>query len=90
MTALGKARLPGLPIVAAEWRRSDRETIRVTLDHDAIDIRSFFHTDPEESPRPGRTGITLPVAHLPAMAAGLATALAEARRRRLIAGDSDR
>jgi hypothetical protein len=78
------AKAPALPIVAAQWQRSERETIRVKLDYDVIDVRCFFVGDAEEPLRPGRVGITLPLAHLPAMAAGLAKALAEARRRRLI------
>lgn len=79
-----KARPPALPVVIADWPRSDRERVRVTLDHDVIDVRCFFAGDEEEPLRPGRVGITLPLAHLPAMAAGLAKALTEARRRCLI------
>jgi hypothetical protein len=84
MTAL--ARTIALPIVAAEWRRSERETIRVTLDSDAIDIRSFFQADPEDAPRPGRTGITLPLEHLPALFDGISRARKEALARRMIDG----
>jgi hypothetical protein len=84
MGALRKAAAPSLPIVAAEWRRSERETIRVTLDHDVIDVRCFFIGDDHEPLRPGRVGITLPLQHLPAMAAGLGKALDEARARGLV------
>jgi hypothetical protein len=88
MTALHKVVRPSpLPVVTAEWRRSDRENIRVTLDHDCFDVRCFFGGDDEDPLRPGRTGITLPVAHLPAMAAGIGKALVEAQRRGLIDGD---
>ena len=80
---------PALPIVTADWRRSKRETVRVTLDHDCVDVRCFFRGDEEEPLRPGRVGITLPLAHLPAMAAGLAKALTEARRRCLIGERAD-
>lgn len=79
-----KARTSALPVVIADWPRSDRERVRVTLDHDVVDLRCFFVGDDHEPLRPGRVGITLPLAHLPGMAAGLAKALAEARRRRLI------
>ena len=79
-----KARGPALPIVAAQWQRSERETVRVTLDHDCIDVRCFFAGDEEEPLRPGRVGITLPLQHLPAMAAGLGKALDEARGRGLV------
>jgi hypothetical protein len=75
---------PTLPVITADWRRSDRERIRVTLDDDVIDVRCFFVGDPEEPLRPGRTGIALPVSHLPALAAGLKEALREARARRLV------
>jgi hypothetical protein len=78
-----------LPAIIAEWQRSDRERIRVTLDHDAIDVRCFFLGDDEDPPRPGRTGITLPLRHLPAMAAGLHRALTEAHVRGLIDGCSN-
>jgi hypothetical protein len=84
MPGLRKVAAASLPIVAAQWQRSERETVRVTLDHDCINVRCFFQGDEEEPLRPGRVGITLPVAHLPAMAAGLEKALAEARRRHLI------
>lgn len=77
-----KGRAPALPIVAAEWRRSD--IVRVTLDHDVIDLRCFFVGDEEEPLRPGRVGITLPLQHLPAVAAGLGKALDEARARGLV------
>jgi hypothetical protein len=75
-----------LPIVAAEWRRSDRETIRVTLHGDVIDVRCFFIGDAHEPLRPGHTGITLSLAYLPAMAEGLAAAHREALERGLIEG----
>lgn len=73
-----------LPIVSADWPRSDRERIRVTLDDDCIDVRCFFVGDPQEPARAGRTGITLPVQHLPALAAGVRDALREARARGLV------
>jgi hypothetical protein len=77
-------RIAALPLIVADWPRSDRERIRVTLDHDCIDVRCFFLGDAEDAPRPGRTGITLPLMHLPAMAAGIAIALDEAKRRGLV------
>lgn len=81
-----KARAPALPVIIAEWPRSDRERVRITLDDDVIDVRCFFLGDDEDPPRAGRTGITLPLSHLPEMAAGLQAALSEARARRLIEG----
>jgi hypothetical protein len=89
VTALRKAaRANALPIVVGEWRRTDRETVRITLDHDVIDLRSFFHADPDEPPRPGRSGITLPLQHLPALFDGISRAHSEALARGLI--DSDK
>jgi hypothetical protein len=73
-----------LPVITADWRQSERERIRVTLDHDVVDVRLFFVGDPQEPLRPGRTGIALPVSHVPALAAGLKEALREARARRLV------
>jgi hypothetical protein len=84
MTALRKVAAASLPIVAAELHRSDWEIVRVTLDHDVIDVRCFFIGDAHEPLRPGHTGITLSLAHLPAMAEGLAAAHREARQRGLI------
>ena len=81
-----KARAPALPIIVAEWERSARERVRVTLDHDVIEVRCFFTGDDEDPPRPGRTGITLPLSHLPALAAGIAKAHEDAKRRGLIDG----
>jgi hypothetical protein len=79
-----RCRITALPLVTADWSRSNRERVRVTLDNDVIDVRLFFIADPEEPLRPGRTGIALPVSHLPALAAGLKEALREARARRLV------
>lgn len=73
-----------LPIVVAEWSRSHRERIRITLDHDVIDARSFFIGDEEDPPRAGRHGLTLPVSHLTALAKALVQANDEAVRRGLI------
>lgn len=73
-----------LPIILSDWPRSDRERIRVTLDADVVDIRAFFVGDPQEPARAGRTGITLPVQHLPALATGIRHALREARERGLV------
>jgi hypothetical protein len=84
-----KARAPALPIVAAEWRRSDREIIRVTLDHDVIDLRCFFVGDEEEPLRPSRVGITLPLSHLPELFTGITAAHREAMARGLIDSNAE-
>lgn len=83
-TAARKVTVGNLPVVIAEWSRNERERIRITLDHDVIDLRCFFTGDDEDPPRAGRTGITLPLSHLAAMTTGLQAALIEARARRLV------
>ncbi|WP_029584353.1 hypothetical protein [Bradyrhizobium sp. URHD0069] len=84
MTAALKVAAANLPIVAAQWRRSELETIRVTLDHDCIDARCFFAGDEEEPLRPGRVGITLLLQHLRALCDGINAARREALARGLI------
>jgi hypothetical protein len=72
----------GFPIVIAEWPRNSREFVRVALDRFnnrfTIDVRSWWK-DGEGNWRPGRSGLTLAVKHLPALADGLADALDRAR-----------
>lgn len=75
-----------LPVIIANWPRSPRESLRITLHEDVLDIRAFYETDEHEAPRAGRVGITLPLDWLPRIASGVAKALAEARSRRLIDG----
>jgi hypothetical protein len=70
-----------LPIVVAEWDRNSREVVRVSLDRfngcNTIDVRTWYRAA-DGSPRPSKSGITLSIKHLPAMAAALAQALARA------------
>jgi hypothetical protein len=87
MGASRKVRAPTLPIVTREWRRSDHEIVRVTLDHDAIEISTFFDIDQLEAARPSRTGITLGIAHLPALFEGITRAHQAALERGLIEAD---
>jgi hypothetical protein len=74
---------PSFPLIVAEWRRNAREIVRVALDrfnnHETIDVRTWWQ-DGEGNWRPGRSGLTLSVKHLLALADGLALALAEAQR----------
>ncbi len=73
---------PAFPIIVGEWARNSRETIRVSLDEfrgrQTIDLRSWWRDDGGNL-RPGRSGLTLAVRHLPALADALAKALATAR-----------
>jgi Transcriptional Coactivator p15 (PC4) len=84
------------PLVISEWDRNAREVIRVALDHyqgrHTIDIRVWYHADDvlklEKSVlKPGKTGITLAVKHLPAIANAMAKALDEARELGLLVDD---
>jgi hypothetical protein len=79
MTAAEAARFP---IIIAEWPRNGREMVRVSLDRfnncNTIDIRSWWR-DSDGTLKPGRSGLTLAVTHLPALADGLVDALRRAR-----------
>ena len=71
-----------LPVVIAEWDRNAREIVRVALDHyqgrHTIDVRTWFR-DGDDQVKPSRSGITLAVKHLPALADALGKALIAAR-----------
>jgi hypothetical protein len=75
------------PIVIAEWPRNKRETIRVALDEyqgrQTIDCRVWWH-DNDGVLRPGKSGLTLAVKHLPALADAVGKALARAIELRLV------
>jgi hypothetical protein len=81
-----KSTAPGagiaFPIVIAEWDRNSREVVRVALDQyngrHTINARVWYHDD-NDVLKPGKTGITLAVKHLPALADALGKALAAAR-----------
>lgn len=73
-----------LPLVIAKWQRSARESLRITLHEDVIDIRAFYETDETDAPRAGRVGITLPLRWLPRLLEALQKASREADRRGLI------
>jgi Transcriptional Coactivator p15 (PC4) len=74
------------PITIAEWQRNSRETMRVRLDtyqgRAVIDCRAWY-AGPDGALCPGRSGLTLGVKHLPALAGALKLALEEARLRGL-------
>lgn len=69
------------PVIIAEWPRNKREVIRVSLDEyqgrKTIDCRCWWHDDHGEL-KPGRSGLTLALKHLPKLAQSLANALAQA------------
>lgn len=72
--------------------KNTREDIRIVLDEYAgrqlVDVRTWsdFTTGPIENRGPTKKGVSLSVDKLPDLIAGLEAALAEARRRGLIAG----
>lgn len=76
------------PIVIAEWDRNAREVMRVALDYyngrHTINVRVWYHDD--DGLKPGKTGITLAVKHLPALADALAKAERRARELGLVDG----
>jgi hypothetical protein len=71
-----------LPVTLAEWKRNSRETLRVRLDRfngqTIIDCRSWW-SDANGELRPGKSGLTLAVRHLPELADAVSAALAHAR-----------
>jgi hypothetical protein len=79
-----------LPITVLEWPRNERETIRVRLDHykgrAIIDVRTWWR-DKDAELRPGRSGLTLSIHHLPDLADAFSLALECARKEGLIEQD---
>jgi Transcriptional Coactivator p15 (PC4) len=65
------------PIVIAEWDRNAGEVVRVALDlykgRHTINVRVWYRDGGEV--KPSKSGITLAVRHLPAVADALANAL---------------
>lgn len=81
-----------LPIVIARWARSANDTIMVRLDQymgsTVICIRAWWTSRTGEL-RPGRSGITMSVDHLPSLADALAKAEATARQLGLLTEPDD-
>ena len=88
----GRAGQP-LPVMIAEWPRNSREMIRVRLDvfngRDVVDVRTWYRSAEGEM-KPGRSGLTLSVRHLPALAQALTRALVKARELGLLTGEEAR
>jgi hypothetical protein len=78
------------PIIVAEWRRDDREVIRVSFDRfngrKVIDVRAWWR-DSDDNWKPCRGGLTVAIRHLPDLAAGLIKALSVARDLKLVEYD---
>lgn len=79
-------------VIVDEWPRSNRETIRVTLQwfqgRWVFSIRAWYRNGAGEW-RPGRDGITLGVAHLPRVLNGYVELHRLASERGLIDPDND-
>lgn len=77
---------PEYPIVIAQWDRNAREVIRVALDqyngHDTVNVRVWYRDG--ETLKPGKTGITVGVKHLAALAEASGKALERARELGLV------
>ena len=69
------------PLIVAAWDRNAREIVRVALDRyqgrHTIDVRTCFRDG--DQVKPSRSGITLAVKNLPALADALGKALIAAR-----------
>jgi hypothetical protein len=80
------------PIVIAEWERNAREIVRVALDHyngrHTINVRVWYRDGDEL--KPSRSGITLAVKHLPALADALSKAFVAAAQLGLVYDESGR
>jgi hypothetical protein len=77
-----------IPIIIAEWDRNKREVVRVELDQyngrHTVNVRVWYRDG--DALKPGKTGITLAVKHLPALAEALVDAERCARQLDLIDG----
>jgi hypothetical protein len=75
------------PMTIAEWARNSHEVIRWRLDRfngrDVVDLRIWWRSEHGDL-RPGRSGLTLAIRHLPVLAAVFSKALDQACRCGLI------
>ena len=82
------------PLIISEWPRNAREVIRVALDHyqgrHTVNCRVWYYTHTTPALQPGKSGLTLSIKHLPAMADALAKALDAARELGLLVDGGER
>ena len=75
-----------LPLIVAEFERNAREVVRVSIGEfrgrKTIDVRTWYRDG--TTLKPGRSGITMALVHLPALADGLQLALIRAEAGGLI------
>ena len=78
-------------IIIAEWKKNDREMLRVRLDsfkdHPIVDCREWYKAS-DGTLKPGRAGLTVSIRHLPALATALVEAVKAAEAAGLI-GNND-
>jgi len=76
------------PVIIAEWPRSSREVLRLSLSEfkgaPTVDLRVWYD-DGAGRMQAGRSGLTLSTKQLPRLAEAMARALAEAEARGLVA-----
>jgi hypothetical protein len=76
-------------MIISEWERNSREIVRVALDQYngqyTINVRVWYRDGDEF--KPGRSGLTLALKHLPKLATGLASALSRAEAIGMISTD---
>jgi Transcriptional Coactivator p15 (PC4) len=81
-----------LPHIVAEWQKNGRETVRISISNyqrrAVIDCRVWYEAKDGEL-KPSPKGLTLALAHLPELAAGIAKALEVARRAGLVEGGDE-
>jgi hypothetical protein len=82
---------PSFPIIVAEWDRNSREVIRVAVDlyngRHTINARVWYRDG--DDVKPSKSGLTLSVTHLAALAEAIGRALTHARDLGLIEGPGD-
>lgn len=65
-------------LIVAEWRKNSREILRVRFDSykgQVVICCRAWYADSDCILKPGRTGLTVSVRHLPALASALAMAM---------------
>ena len=77
------------PLIIASWRKNSRETLMVKLDTfkgaSILDLRTWYEGGGGQL-RPGRSGLTIAIRHLPRLSQALCEALATASASGLLEG----
>ena len=66
------------PVIIASWAKNSREVLQVRLDsfkgHDVVDLRAWY-LGSDDVLRPGKSGLTVGIKHLPQLADALVKAV---------------